>query len=96
MGPIGLRAADTLAGGAVWVKGRRAARVERCWVQIRSGGMGPLLVCRDQNYITSFKKRFSRDIKHTVANGISNGNANRPFRNDFTSPVYLQCIIFWK
>ena len=34
------------------------------------------------------------NIKHTVADGISNGNANGPFRNDFTSPVYLLCIIF--
>ena len=34
------------------------------------------------------------NIKHTVADGISNGNANGPFRNDFTSPVYLICIIF--
>ena len=34
------------------------------------------------------------NIKHTVADGISNGNANGPFRNDFTSLVYLICIIF--
>ena len=34
------------------------------------------------------------NITHTVADGISNGNANGPFRNDFTSPVYLLCIIF--
>ena len=34
------------------------------------------------------------NIKHTVADGISNGNANGPFRNDFTSPVQLLCIIF--
>ena len=33
------------------------------------------------------------NITHTVADGISNGNANGPFRNDFTSPVYLICII---
>ena len=32
------------------------------------------------------------NIKHTVADGISNGNANGLFRNDFTSPVYLLCI----
>ena len=32
------------------------------------------------------------NIKHTVADGISNGNANGPFRNDSTSPVYLLCI----
>ena len=34
------------------------------------------------------------NIKHTVADGNSNGNANGPFRNDFTSPVYLLCIVF--
>ena len=34
------------------------------------------------------------NIKHTVADGVSNGNANGPFRNDFTSPVYLLCITF--
>ena len=30
---------------------------------------------------------------HTTPH-ISNGNADEPFRNDFTSPVYLLCIIF--
>ena len=34
------------------------------------------------------------NIEHIVADGISNGNANGPFRNDFTSPVYLLCTIF--
>ena len=34
------------------------------------------------------------NIKHAVADGNSNGNANGPFRNDFTSLVYLLCIIF--
>merc|ERR1712078_977190 len=32
--------------------------------------------------------------KHTVADGISNGNANGPFRYDFTSLVYLLCTFF--
>ena len=36
------------------------------------------------------------NIKHTVADGTSNGNANWPFRNNSTSPVYLTCIIFLK
>ena len=40
---------------------------------------------------------FSQILKFglpTVADGISNGNANGPFRNDFTSPAYLICIFF--
>ena len=30
------------------------------------------------------------DRKHAVADGISNGSANGPFRNDFTSPVHRE------
>ena len=41
---------------------------------------------------------FSHYVHHTCSPHttphISNGNANGPFRNDFTSPVYLICIIF--
>ena len=32
------------------------------------------------------------NIEHTVADGISNGNAHGPSRNAFTSPVYFQSV----